>query len=306
MARYFVRRLLQSIVVLWLLTVIVFGISRLSGNPADLMTPLGAGPDTRDRIVRNLGLDQPLPVQYGKFVANAVRGDFGTSIRFRAPALELVLHRLPATLKLAAAALILAVAVGIPLGTLAALRHRKKSDYAVIGFLTLGQATPSFWLGILLILLFGVKLRLLPIAGDQGLESLIMPAVALSVVPGVTIARLTRSSLISVLPEDYVRTARAKGLRGHQVIGRHVLRNGLIPVVTVVGILLGELISGAVITEQIFSWPGIGRLAIESINARDFPVVQAVALVAAVGIVLANLVVDFAYFFLDPRIRDAL
>ena len=306
MTRYLVRRLLQSIVVLWLLTVIVFGVSRLSGNPADLMTPLGAGPETRDRIVRSLGLDQPLPVQYAKFVGNAVQGDFGTSIRFRAPALELVLDRLPATLKLAAAALLLAVLVGVPLGTLAALRHRQKSDYAVIGLLTVGQATPSFWLGILLILLFGVELRLLPIAGDRGLESLIMPAVALSVVPGVTIARVTRSSLIAVLPEDYVRTARAKGLQARQVVVRHVLRNGLIPVVTVVGVLLGELISGAVITEQIFSWPGIGRLAIESINARDFPVVQAVALVAAVGIVLANLVVDFVYFFLDPRIRETL
>jgi peptide/nickel transport system permease protein len=305
-ARYLIRRLLQSLVVLWLVTVIVFAIARLSGNPADLMTPMGAGPETRERIVRDLGLDQPLPVQYGKFVLNAAQGDFGTSIRFRAPALELVLDRLPATLKLAFAALLLATAVGIPLGVIAALRHRRAADYAVIGVLTVGQATPSFWLGILMILWFGVELGWLPIAGDEGFESLIMPAVALSVIPLVSIARLTRSSVVGILPEDYVRTARAKGLRRSRVIGRHVLPNALIPVVTLMGISLGELVSGAVITEQIFAWPGIGRLAVESINARDYPVVQAVTLVAAAGIVFANLVVDVLYFFLDPRIREGL
>ena len=306
MTRYVVRRLLQTFVVLWLLTVIVFGISRLSGNPADLMTPQGAGPETRDRIVRDLGLDQPLPVQYAKFVANAAQGDFGVSIRFQAPAMDLVLDRMPSTLKLAFAALFIAIVVGIPLGTLAALRHRKLGDYAVVTTLTLGQATPSFWLGILLILWFGVELGWLPIAGDDGPESLIMPAIALSIVPLVSIARLTRSSLIGVLPEDYIRTAKAKGLRRSTVVGRHVLRNGLMPVVTLIGVLLGELVSGAVITEQIFAWPGIGRLAIESINARDFPVVQAVTLVAAVGIVIANLLVDLLNLVLDPRIRDAL
>jgi peptide/nickel transport system permease protein len=305
-ARYLIRRLLQSLVVLWLVTVIVFAIARLSGNPADLMTPMGAGPETRERIVRDLGLDQPLPVQYGKFVLNAAQGDFGTSIRFRAPALELVLDRLPATLKLAFAALLLATAVGIPLGVIAALRHRRAADYAVIGVLTVGQATPSFWLGILMILWFGVELGWLPIAGDEGFESLIMPAVALSVIPLVSIARLTRSSVVGILPEDYVRTARAKGLRRSRVIGRHVLPNALIPVVTLMGISLGELVSGAVITEQIFAWPGIGRLAVESINARDYPVVQAVTLVAAAGIVFANLVVDVLYFLLDPRIREGL
>ncbi len=306
MTRYIIRRLLQSVVVLWLLTVIVFGISRLSGSPADLLTPMGAGPETRERIVRDLGLDQPLPVQYGKFVANAVQGDFGVSIRFRAPAMDLVLDRMPATLKLAFAALAIAIVVGIPLGTLAALHQGKLTDYAVITTLTLGQATPSFWLGILMILWFGVELGWLPIAGDAGLKSLIMPAVALSIVPLVSIARLTRSSVIGVLPEDYVRTARAKGLRRQRIVLRHVLPNGLIPVVTLMGVSLGELVSGAVITEQIFAWPGIGRLAIESINARDFPVVQAVTLIAAAGIVLANLLVDFLYFFLDPRIRDSV
>lgn len=306
MTRYVLGRLLQAAVVLWLLTVIVFAISRMSGSPVDLLVPIGAGPETRERLVEQYGLDRPLPIQYATFLADAVQGDFGRSIRFQAPALELVLDRLPATLKLAGAALLLAIIVGIPLGMLGALAHGRRGDYAVTSLLTLGQATPSFWLGILLILYLGVELRWLPIAGDQGLKSLIMPAMALSIVPLVSIARLTRSSMIGVLRHDYVRTARAKGLRRSRVLFRHVAPNGLIPVVTIVGISLAELVSGAVITEQIFSWPGIGRLAVESINARDFPVVQAVTLVAAAGVVLASLIVDLVYLMLDPRIRDSL
>src|SRR5919106_3124422 len=305
MARYLIRRLLQAVVVLWLLTVIVFAISRLSGSPVDLIVPLGAGPETRERLIEEFGLDEPLPTQYAKFLGNAVQGDFGQSIRFQAPALELVLDRLPATLKLAAAALVLAILVGIPLGLLGALMYRRRGDHAVTAFLTLGQATPSFWLGILLILFLGVELRWLPIAGDQGFESLIMPAVALSIVPLVSIARLTRSSMIGVLRQDYIRTARSKGLRRRRVIYRHALPNGLIPVVTIIGISLAELVSGAVITEQIFSWPGIGRLAVESINARGFPVVQAVTLVAAAGVVLTSVIVDLVYLALDPRIRES-
>lgn len=306
MTRYLFGRLLQAAFVLWLLTVIVFAISRISGSPVDLLVPIGAGPETRERLVEQYGLDRPLPIQYATFLGNAVQGDFGRSIRFQAPALELVLDRLPATLKLAGAALLLAIIVGVPLGMLGALTHGRRGDYVVTSLLTLGQATPSFWLGILLILYLGVKLRWLPIAGDQGLESLIMPAMALSIVPLVSIARLTRSSMIGVLRLDYVRTARAKGLRRSRVLFRHVAPNGLIPVVTIVGISLAELVSGAVITEQIFSWPGIGRLAVESINARDFPVVQAVTLVAAAGVVLASLLVDLVYLVLDPRIRDSL
>lgn len=306
MARYAIGRLLQAVLVLWLLTVIVFAISRISGSPVDLIVPLGAGPETRERLVEEFGLDRPLPIQYAKFLGNALQGDFGQSIRFQAPALELVLGRLPATLKLAAAALLLAIVVGIPLGMLGAVAHGRRADHVVTGLLTIGQATPSFWLGILLILFLGVKLRLLPIAGDQGLESLIMPAVALSIVPLVTIARLTRSSMIGVLREDYIRTARAKGLRRPRVLYRHAAPNGLIPVVTIIGISLAELVSGAVITEQIFSWPGIGRLAVESINARDFPVVQTVTIVAATGVVLTNLLVDLVQIATDPRIRDNL
>lgn len=303
MGQYLLRRLLQSLVVILGLTIIVFGISHLSGNPADLMLPMGASPQQRADLIQRLGLDRPLPVQYITFLANAVRGDFGDSIRFRTPALPLVMSRVPATAELALASLLFAVAAGIPLGILAALRYRKAGDYLVTTVTTLGQATPSFWLGIMLILVFGVQLKWFPISGNVGFKSLVMPAFTLSIVPLVTIAKVTRSSMISTLPQDYVRTARSKGIPHGRVVRHHALRNALIPVVTVIGVLLGSLLSGAVITEQIFAWPGIGRLTIESINARDFPVVQAITLITSVAVVGANLLVDLSYSLLDPRIR---
>jgi peptide/nickel transport system permease protein len=291
--------------VLWLLTVVVFAISRLSGNPVDLLLPEGAPPEQRTALIHQLGLDQPLPVQYGKFLGNALQGDFGESIRFHTSAISLVLDHMPATIELALAALLLAVVIGLPLGVLSALFRGRPLDYATTSVLTLGQAVPSFWLAILLILWFGVDLGWLPIGGRAGVESLILPAVTLAVLPLVTISRITRSSVSSVLPQDYVRTADAKGLRRHTVLRKHVLRNGLIPVVTVGGIAMGQLLSGAVITEQIFTWPGIGWLTIQAIEARDYAVVQAATLLAATFIVVLNLLVDFLYFALDPRIREA-
>lgn len=305
MRRYLARRLLRSLVVLWGLTVVVFGIARLSGNPVDLMLPMGAGREQRAQLIHALGLDRPLPVQYLRFIGQAVRGDFGQSIRFQAPAMRLVLRQMPNTVELAAASLLLAVTAGVPLGILAALRYRSTTGYLVSGAIALGQATPSFWLGILLILYVGVRLRLLPFTGNEGLSSLIMPAVTLSLSPLVSIARLTRSSLLGVLPLDYIRTARAKGLAPAAVTCKHALRNGLIPVVTITGIHTGSLLSGAVITEQIFAWPGIGRLAVESIFARDYPVVQAITLITSVVIVGMNLLVDLSYSLLDPRVRYA-
>jgi peptide/nickel transport system permease protein len=305
MQRYLLRRLLQGIAVLWLLTVIVFVISHLSGNPVDLLLPQGATHAQRTALIHELGLDRPLPVQYAKFVSRAVRGDFGESIRFHDSAMSLVLSHMPASIELAFASLFVAVVVGIPLGTMAALYRGRAADYVATTVLTVGQAVPSFWLAILLILWLGVDLQWLPIGGRSGFESLIMPAATLAVIPLVTIARITRSSVGSVLPQDYVRTAEAKGLRRRTVLRRHVLRNGLLPVVTVGGIAMGGLLSGAVITEQIFTWPGIGWLTIQAIEARDYAVVQAVTLITASLIVGLNLLVDFAYFALDPRIRDA-
>lgn len=305
MERYLLRRLLQGVAVLWLLTVIVFVISRLSGNPVDLLLPEGAPPSQRTAMIHELGLDRPLPVQYLTFLRHALQGDFGSSIRFQTGAASLVLSHMPATIELALAALALAVVIGIPLGVMAALFRGRFLDYATTTLLAIGQAVPSFWLAILLILWLGVDLHVLPIGGRSGFESLIMPAVTLSIVPLVTIARITRASVSSVLPQDYVRTAEAKGLRRITVLRRHVLRNGLIPVVTVGGIAMGQLLSGAVITEQIFTWPGVGWLTIQAIEARDYAVVQAVTLLTAAIIVGLNLLVDFLYFSLDPRIGDA-
>ena len=303
MTRYVLGRVAQAVAVLWLLTVIVFGIARLSGNPVDMLVPQGAGPDVRQRLVHEYGFDQPLPVQYWKFISHALRGDFGTSIQHQAPAMRLVIDRLGATAELASAALAIAIVLGIALGTLAALRRGRLFDH-VVGFLiTLGQATPTFWLGIILILYFGVELHWFPIAGRSGALSLVMPAVTLSIVPLVGIARLTRSSVIGVLPQDHVRTARAKGLRESRVVIRHVLRNGLVPVVTFIGVTMSGVLSGAVITEQIFAWPGVGNLAIGSIQYRDYAVIQAVTLLASVIVLAINLAVDLSYGLLDPRIR---
>ena len=305
MGRYVIRRVLQAVVVLWLLTVIVFVISRLSGNPVDLLLPEGAPPSQRVAMIHELGLDRSLVVQYWTFFGHALRGDFGDSIRFQTRALPLVMSHLPATIELTVAALAIALVLGIPLGVYSALHHGRAADIATTTGLTVVQAVPSFWLAILLILWLGVDLELLPIGGRSGVESVIMPAITLSTLPLVTFSRITRASVVSVLPQDYVRTARAKGLRSRAVLARHVLRNALVPLVTVGGIVMGQLLSGAVITEQIFTWPGVGWLTIQAIEARDYAVVEAVTLVTGTLIVVLNLLVDLAYFALDPRVRDA-
>ncbi|MGH3384434.1 MAG: ABC transporter permease [Nocardioidaceae bacterium] len=303
MGRYLVRRLGQTALVLLLLSVVVFVISRLSGSPVSLMLPEGASDEQRDQLVAKLGLDESYPQQYWTFLVNALQGDFGQSTRFQTAALPLVLDRLPNTIVLASTALVVAVLVGIPLGTLAALHHGRATDHVTTTLLATGQAAPSFWVGILLILVFGVQLQWLPFSDFESWRSLVLPALTLSILPTVTIARVTRSSVLGVLPEDYVRTARAKGLRRRAVVRGHVMRNALIPVVTIVGLVLGSALSGAVITEQIFSWPGVGALAIEAIKARDYAVVQAVTMITALIVVVLNLVVDLSYFLLDPRIR---
>ncbi len=304
MRRYVLRRLLQAAVVLGGISVLIFFVARLSGNPVDLMLPMDAPRETRARLVREMGLDAPLPVQYERFLARALHGDFGVSIRFRQPAFRLVLERVPATAELALASLAFGVLLGLLLGVLAAVRYRTWPDVVVLGATSMGQSLPSFWVGILLILFFGVKLGWLPVSGREGLSSLVLPALSLGLLPIVSISRLTRSSMLDALRQDYVRTARAKGLVEYAVY-RHALRNVLLPVVTLVGLQLGALLSGAVITEQVFAWPGIGRLAVDAIQNRDYPVVQAAALAGSTFIVAINLLVDFVYTWLDPRIRLA-
>jgi peptide/nickel transport system permease protein len=305
MAAYLVQRALHAVLVVIGVSLVIFVLSRLSGDPVSLMLPFDVPQEQREAIRHDLGLDQPLPVQYLDFLGHAVRGDFGTSVRNRVPAIRLVLDRVPATLALGAVALGFAVVVALPLGILSAIKHNSGWDVAGMAVSFVGQSVPSFWLGILLILVLGVNLRLLPISGSGTAWHLVMPGITLGSFFMASLARLTRSSLLDVLGQDYVRTARAKGLAEWTVIGLHALKNAAIPVVTALGVYVGQLLSGAVITEQIFAYPGVGRLAIDAISTRDFPVVQANVLFVSVIVVVLSFLVDMLYLALDPRIRYA-
>jgi ABC-type dipeptide/oligopeptide/nickel transport system permease component len=305
MLSFIVRRLGQSVFVLLGVTVGAFLLVHLSGDPIKLMLPFDATPEQIAATRAYYGLDEPLPVQYGRFLAHAAQGDFGQSLRGNQPALGLVLERLPATALLAMTALGLALLVAFPVGILAALRPHTLQDQGAMLFALFGQSTPVFWLGIMLILLFSVQLRLLPTGGSGGPQYLVLPAITLGLYSAARTARLVRSGMLEVLAEDYVRTGRAKGLRPRSLLLGHALRNALIPVVTVVGLDLATLLGGAVITETIFGWPGVGRLAVQAIQQRDYPVVQAAVFVVASGYVVLNLAVDALYAYLDPRIRLA-
>ena len=302
MLAYIVRRLSQSVIVIAAVVVIVFLLMFLSGDPALLMLPPDA---TREDILafrHQMGFDRPMWEQFAGFAGNLLRGDFGTSWKFQEPALPLVLARLPATAMLAVAALTLSLAIGIPVGMISAVRRNTVFDSAAMVFALLGQSTPTFWLGIVLILVFSVQFGWLPTSGGPGLKYLVLPAITLGLALAGRNARLVRSSMLEVLGEDYVRTARAKGLPQWRVITRHAFRNAMLPVLTVVGLELGHLLGGAVIVETVFTWPGIGLLAIRAVGNRDYPLVQAVIIVSALIFVLTNLIIDLIYMWLDPRI----
>ena len=305
MWRYITRRLLQTFIVLWGVSFIAFGVMFLAGDPATAMV----GEDwTREQIAEFrhvMGFDQPWYVQYGRFLSRAVRGDFGVSLRQRQPNLTLIFERMPATLQLAACAMLLSIVIAIPAGVISATRRHSWLDHGASLGAMLGQSMPAFWLGIMLILIFGVGLRWTPVAGRGGLAHLILPAITLAAYPIARNARMMRSSILEVLGQAYVTTARAKGLREFLVITRHAMRNALIPVVTLIGLEFGALLGGAVITESIFAWPGVGRLTIQAIYGRDIPLVQAAVIVLAGIFVVINLLVDLFYVVLDPRIRLA-
>jgi peptide/nickel transport system permease protein len=298
------RRLLHTALVTLGVVTLAFVALRLSGDPAATMLPGDASVDELRHLRRTLGLDQPLHVQYVAFLAGAVRGDFGESFRHQQPAFGLVLERLPATLELAFAALLLAVVVALPLGIVAALYRGRAADMLAMGFAVVGQATPYFWMGIMLILVVSVELGWLPTSGRGGWPHLILPAVTLGTHFAASLARLTRTSMLEVLGQNFVTTARAKGLGEPRVVLAHALKNAAVPVVTLIGLQFGTLLGGAVVTETIFAWPGVGRLAVQSIFVRDYPVVQAGVLVLALVFVAINLAVDLLYGTLDPRIRD--
>ncbi len=303
MQRYVARRLVQAVLVLVGISVVAFALTHVIGDPVVLLLPFQASQAQVIAMRHLFGLDQPLPVQYLAFVRAALHGDFGLSLRQNTPAMSLVLDRVPATVELACAALALAVAAAVPLGVAAALRRRSIVDRAALLFSMIGQSMPTFWLGLQAILLFGVVLRWFPTGGSGGFRHLVLPAVVLGVFSAAGILRLTRAAMLDILAEDYLRTARAKGLRQVTVVVKHALRNASLPVVTWIGLELGTLLGGAVVTETVFSWPGMGRLAVQAIFARDFPVVQAAVLFAAMVFVLATLLTDLMYAWLDPRIH---
>jgi peptide/nickel transport system permease protein len=304
MISYIVKRLLQALLVLLGVMTLVFFLLHLSGDPTQLLLPLDATAAERAAFRARMGFDDPLPLQYIRFAFDVISGNLGFSYRHGAPAVQLVLERLPATFQLTGSALIAATCLAVPIGVIAAVKRGTAIDSISMALALLGQAMPVYWLGLMLILLFSVTLQMLPSGGRGGWETLILPAATLAVFSMARIARLTRSGMLDVLGQDYIRTARAAGIPTRSVVFKFGLRNAAIPLITVIGLEFGVLLGGAVITETIFSWPGVGRLAVDSIFARDYPVVQAVVLVLASIFVLINIAVDVLYTYMDPRIRE--
>jgi len=303
MRAYALSRLAQTVLVVFLSLTAVFMMVRLSGDPVLLFMPMDIQAKDVNEFRQRLGFNDPVPVQYARFVAGAVRGDFGESLRYRRDALGLVLERLPATFLLAATSLLLTMCVAVPLGVLSAVHRNTPLDHAGTVVTVLGQATPGFWLGLMLIYVFSVRLRWLPTGGTGGLAHLVMPSIVLAAFFSARIARLTRSAVLDVLGAEYILTARAKGLRETRVIGKHTLRNSAIPIVTLAGLEAGQVLGGAVTTETIFAWPGLGRLTVQALLNRDFPIVLAAVFVVSVVYTLINLTVDLLYGWLDPRVR---
>lgn len=305
MGYYLIRRLLATVPVVLGVTVAVFAMLHVvPGDPIQMMLgEFQTSPEQVERLQAQLHLDEPLPQQYGRFVLGAFQGDLGYSIRSKRSVTSEIADNLPSTLILTLSGLSVAVVVGVTLGVMAAVKHNTWADLAAMVVATLGISMPSFWLGLLLIFAFSLRLRWFPVTGDGGVAHLVLPAVALGLGASAIIARLTRSTMLEVLRQDYIVTARAKGLRGSIVVLRHAMRNAMIPTVTILGLQFGQLLAGAVVIETVFGRPGIGRLIVSAILEKDFPVVQGIILFVAVAYVAINLLVDLIYATLDPRIR---
>lgn len=304
MLRHLLRRLLLALPALWLVLTLVFLLIHIvPGDPAEQMLGEGAAPGEIAELRHGLGLDQPLQVQYGRYLRQLALGDLGQSFRFHSPVRQILFERYPATLALAFWALLVCAAIAIPAGVLAAHRRGRVTDRAVGIFTLLGLAVPNFALGPLLILLFSVVLGLLPISGRGGPRSFILPAATLGAALAAILTRMVRGAMLEELSSDYVRTARAKGLSESAVLFRHAFRNALIPVITILGLQFGTLLAGAIVTESIFAWPGIGRLTVQAISARDYPLLQGSILLISVTYVLINLLTDVLYAVVDPRVR---
>jgi len=301
--RFLAPRLLRALIAVWLVSTVVFGVMRLSGDPVPLLLPPDAPRSEIFRVRRELGLDRPLPVQYGVFLANALRGDFGRSIHYREPAFAVVRGYLRATAELGLTAFLLAAIVAVPVGLLSAVKRNSPIDHVAMGLALVGQSAPTFFLGILGILLLALKADLFPTGGRGDWTHLALPALTLGAFAMASIARVTRSAVLEVLRADYIRTARAKGVAEWLVVVKHTLKNAALPIVTITGLQFGTLLGGAVVTETVFAWPGIGRLAIQSIYNRDYPVVQCAVFLSAIVFIVINFVIDLLYGVLDPRTR---
>jgi len=303
MVRYVLSRLGYGLIAVIGVVLVVFVVVRLLGDPAALMLSEDAPPAAIEAFRQEHGFDQPIMVQLGRFFSEVARGDLGTSLRHHEPALSLIIERIPATLQLAVAALVLSLVISIPLGIVAALNKDTIRDRATMVLAIAGQSIPDFWFGLMLMLVFSVWLKWLPVSGTGTWLHMVLPVITLATFPLARTTRLVRSSLLETLGQDYIQTARAKGLSGMVTVYKHALRNALIPVITIVGLEVGSLLSGAIIVETIFAWPGMGRLLVQALNNRDFPVIQAGVLMLAIIKVLVTIVVDVTYTIIDPRIR---
>jgi len=303
MIGYLAKRLSQSLIAVLGITLIVFLVLNLAGDPVQLMLPPSATKADMEEMREKMGFNDPILVQYGRFLKGAVAGDFGRSYNYSEPALDVVLERLPATLKLTAAAMAFALVIGIPAGVISAVRRGSKSDAAIRVLALLGQCMPGFWLGIMLILLFSVRLHWLPTSGSEGWKSILMPAFTLGVFTAATITRLLRSNMLDVMNKEYIDVAKSKGLRAWSVVMKHAFKNAMSSVITVLGMQIATMLGGAVIIETVFGWPGVGRLAVLSITNSDFMVVEAIVFILAVALVLINLIVDILYCVINPRVQ---
>lgn len=303
MGQYLVRMLLQVVLVMFLISIIVFVLVHVTGDPVNLMLPETATEEDREILRAALGLDQPLYQQYFVYIKNVLQGDFGNSFHYGEPALPLVLERLPATFELAVVAMLIGIVIAVPCGMISAVKRNTVLD-VIISFLSvIGKAMPNFWMGIMLILLFSVSLGLFPVSGRGGVEHIVLPAFTIGIGLAAQMTRLIRSNMLEILSQDYIRTARSKGLREVLVVGRHAFRNGLIPVVTIMSLQFTSLIGGTLVTETVFAWPGLGQLLVTSVNMRDMAVVQAAVFIIALAVIVCNMLTDVVYRYLDPRIK---
>ncbi|HXA93948.1 MAG TPA: ABC transporter permease [Candidatus Dormibacteraeota bacterium] len=305
MARQILRRLLRAVAALIVVTAVVFTLLHVSGDPSYILLAPEATAEQRAAFRAEYGLDRPVWAQYGRYLGRLVQGDFGQSLSFQMPAAAVALARLPATLELTLAAMLLAIVISIPAAVLAAMRRGTLYDRLMMALTLLGQTVPTFWLGMVMILVLAVRWHLFPASGRGSALHLVMPATALALWLTALLARVTRSEMIEALEQDYVRTARAKGLAESGIAARHALKNALLPIITVIGLQFGGLLGGAVMTETVFAWPGVGTMILDAILKKDFPVVLAGVVIVAIGFIVVNLVLDLLYTVLDPRLRRA-